>query len=108
MILLVGGSGSPDVRVLLPGGRDSNECRLDPDIPEVPQSYGSPGRVGSIAAFRGDSSVIVCGGVDDGGPPFSSFKDCQTLDLRTRRVCACLLHASDFNKAFCSLLLYII
>ncbi|XP_059098641.1 uncharacterized protein LOC131892806 [Tigriopus californicus] len=57
------------------------EC--DVEIPEIPQPYGSPGRRGMSAGYW-NRSLIACGGLDNSGPPISSFKDCQMLDLDTR------------------------
>merc|ERR1719348_1300522 len=78
LLLVLGGAGEPSV-ALFNQACDS-QCQVD--IPDVPQDYGAPGRTGSYAGVLGDN-VHVCGGLDDGGPPISSFKDCQILNLRS-------------------------
>jgi len=78
LLLVLGGGGEPNVGLF----NQICDLKCDVEIPDVPQPYGSPGRTGSYAASLGDS-VLVCGGLDDSGPPISSFKDCQELDLST-------------------------
>ena len=78
LLLVLGGAGEPSVALF--NQACDQKCLVE--IPDVPQAYGSPGRTGSYAASLGDS-VLVCGGLDDSGPPISSFKDCQVLDLTT-------------------------
>ena len=47
--------------------------------------YRFPGRIGSSAAYNSESGhVLLCGGLDSSGPPISTFKDCQVLDLDKR------------------------
>merc|ERR1712183_452466 len=76
LLLILGGGGTPQVSLI----NQVCDKKCDVAIPDVPQSYGSPGREGSYAVSFEDS-VIVCGGLDYGGPPISSFKDCQSLHL---------------------------
>jgi len=80
LLLVLGGAGQPSV------GLYNQECdiKCQVQIPDVPQPFGKPGRVGSYAAsYVGGDSVIVCGGLEDFGPQISSFDDCQILDLKT-------------------------
>jgi len=76
VLLILGGGGTPQVSVI----NQICDKKCDVAIPDVPQPYGSPGRKGSYAVSFNDT-VIVCGGLDYGGPPISSFKDCQSLHL---------------------------
>eukprot|EP00092_Neocalanus_flemingeri_P014338 GFUD01015465.1.p1 GENE.GFUD01015465.1~~GFUD01015465.1.p1 ORF type:complete len:342 (+),score=79.92 GFUD01015465.1:129-1154(+) len=78
LLLVLGGAGEPSVALF------NQECdkKCSVEIPDVPQPYGAPGRTGSYAASLGDTA-LVCGGLDADGPPISSFKDCQVLDLAT-------------------------
>ena len=76
--MVLGGSGDPSVALF----NQACDKKCSVEIPDVPQDYGSPGRTGSYAASLGDK-VFVCGGLDDSGPPISSFKDCQALDLKS-------------------------
>jgi len=78
LLLVLGGGGEPSVALF--NQACDRQCVVD--IPDIPQAYGSPGRTGSYAAILGDT-VLVCGGLDDAGPPISSFKDCQGLNLHT-------------------------
>ena len=78
LLLLLGGGDTPGVSLI--NLVCDKSCNVD--IPDVPQPYGSPGRRGSYAVSFNDS-VVVCGGLDFSGPPISSFKDCQRLDLAT-------------------------
>ena len=78
LLLVLGGAGQPSVALF----NQACDKKCSVEIPDVPQAYGSPGRTGSYAASFGES-VFVCGGLDDSGPPISSFKDCQQLDLAT-------------------------
>ena len=83
LVLLLEGRFSPGASVLKQSGR---ECRLRPAIPPPPHFYGNPGRVGSSAGYNSATNqVVLCGGMEsDGSPPFSSYKDCQVLDLEER------------------------
>ena len=76
LLLVLGGAQTPGVSLI----NQICDKKCEVSIPDVPQPYGSPGRRGSYAV-RFHDSVIVCGGMDFSGPPFSSFKDCQRLDL---------------------------
>ena len=78
LLLVLGGASDASVAVY----NQACDIKCSVDIPNVPQDYGFPGRTGSYATVLGDS-VLVCGGLDDAGPPISSFKDCQKLDLST-------------------------
>ena len=83
LVLLLEGRFSPGASVLKQSGR---ECRLRPAIPPPPHFYGNPGRVGSSAGYNSATNqVVLCGGMEsDGSPPFSSYRDCQVLDLEER------------------------
>ena len=76
LLLILGGGNTPGVSLI----NQVCDKKCDVSIPDVPQPYGWPGRRGSYAVSFSDS-VIVCGGLDFSGPPISSFKDCQRLDL---------------------------
>merc|ERR550519_43088 len=81
------GSG-PEYIVLALGGQGDASVELegvscDAGIPDVPQPYGEEGRIGSYSTYW-DDNVMVCGGYSGSGPPFSTFRDCQILDLNTK------------------------
>jgi len=78
LLLVLGGASDASVALY----NQACDIKCSVDIPNVPQDYGFPGRTGSYATVLGDS-VLVCGGLEDAGPPISSFKDCQKLDLST-------------------------
>ena len=69
LLLVLGGGGEPSVALF--NHACDRQCVVD--IPDIPQAYGSPGRTGSYAAILGDT-VLVCGGLDDAGPPISSLR----------------------------------
>jgi len=82
-VVLLEGHSAPDAALLRP---DGTACTPDPALPPAaPLPYGSPGRIGSSAAYSPESGhVVLCGGLDSSGPPISSYKDCQVLDLDKR------------------------
>jgi hypothetical protein len=82
-ILLLGGNSVTSVSLVTAAGK---ECSLSEPIHPIPQAYGAPGRIGAVAGYDIDADrVLFCGGLDSGGsPPFSSFRDCQVLDMKTR------------------------
>ncbi len=82
-ILFLGGVGAPGLALVAPDGK---EC-VDADLPDIPQEYGDPGRVGGVASYDpARSRVVFCGGLDSSpSPPFSSFRDCQVLDLKSKK-----------------------
>jgi len=75
VVLALGGQGDPSVEL--------ERFRCEAGIPDVPQPYGEEGRIGSYSTYW-DDYVMVCGGYSGSGPPFSTFRDCQILDLNTK------------------------
>ena len=78
VVAMSGGASSPFITIVDDNGK---ECK--PQVEDIPQPYGSPGRLGSIMGAV-NNILVVCGGLDSSGPPISSFKDCQRLNLDTR------------------------
>merc|ERR1719402_1226325 len=80
-LVTLGGSSTSSVGVIDIRVENIHACPVS--LPDVPQPYGAYPRMAAYSAVW-DNMVYVCGGISSGGPPISSYKDCQVLDLYSR------------------------